>query len=313
MHESYLSDLSDSQIAFSATFLEDVFLHRKTNLSNFRPDDLNAICALIKSVNSKQMKHALLIALDSPLQVQIAQKMDDSELHLLFSYHTDLPLLKLIFQSLPEHRKETVIQPLFHEDKLKFNELKPLLETVSAATAHTASLTAHDLQQLVLNEIKQIIQFILDPHYSVEALKEYGLDLEQRLPIEHFEPLSRRLISEFSHLNIPLSNKENFASHIKFYNFLVPYLLMFPKLNIVILHPIDSFLSALNKLPNGVWVIKVLSQLPKSIIELCIDRLKSYPRIGELQKRAVYSKLLTVIYENAHIPEGSQIRMMLEG
>jgi len=314
INEAYLSELSDSQIAFSSAFLEDVFLHQKTGLSQFRPDDISTICTLIKSVPSKAMKSALLKALDTPFQVQIAQKMDDKELHFMFLYHDDIPILKLIFQSLTDNRKESVIQMLFKDDKKKFNELKPLMESSRTVATHApATLSPEDLTKAIQHEIKVMLKLITDPKYTASDLKDRVTSAEKRIPLDHFEVISRRVIAEFTRLNIPLSNKDTFAVHVKFYTFLVPYLVLFPNLNTVVLHPLDAFLHALNRLPNGVWVIKVLNQLPYSIIELCLDRLKSHPRIPELQKRSVYSKLLNVIYENAHIQEGAQIRTILEG
>lgn len=298
MHKAYLSELSDSQVAFSATFLEDVFLHRKTRLAQFRPEELNAICVLIKSVPTSQMKASMLGALDSLIQIQIAQKLEDAELKLLFDYHPDLPVLKLIFQSLPEYRKALVKDARF--------------DAPSVARAPEPT-SPEELQRLIRAELNDLRQLILDKNCSVSKLQDYVLEVEKRIPITHFELISKHLIAEFTRLNIPLTTKENFLSYLKLYTFLVPYLVMFPKLNVSILHSLDLFLIALNRLPNGVWVITVLGQLPKPIIELCLDRLKAYPRITELQKRRIYSKLLSVIYDNAHIPEGAHVRALLEG
>ena len=310
---SYLKDLSEQQLAFSSAFLEDVFLHQKTGLSEFRPEDLTTLGSLIAAMPTTTMKKSVLNALDTPIQVQLSQKMDDEELHLLFTYLQDIPILKLIFQSLPDHRKEPLIQQLFQQDKKLFNELKSLMEPSQTLPLESPLPSHQDLGKLIQREIQVLVKMIDEPIYTVSDLKSHVSALEKQIAIEHFDIIAQRVIAGFMSLNIPLTDKNTFASHVKFYTFLVPYLIIFPSLNVVVLHPLDAFLNALNRLPNGGWVVKVINQLPPSIIKLCLDRLKSHPRIPELQKRQVYSKLLGVIYENIHIKEGAQLRAYLEG
>ena len=305
----YLSDLTDEQLAFSALFLEDVFYHNRQYLSSYDADQIDTIRVVIKSAPSTAMKYKLLSALDPDIQLHIVALFDGASVLEFFRYHQDKTFVKRVFQTLKAPLQQDVLQSLYKDKKNVYQLLKPLVGHDMSMIGGILVKDEQVVSQFIEKEKLTLLSKIVSQRHSTIHMDAFGKELNGRYEKHDLAHLCSVLIASFTHKNIPINSTENFGSHIKFYHFLVPYLIMFPELNQHIIPAMDQFLVSLHRMPNDEWVVKLLNQLPQTIIQNALERLGSFESVGEFKKRQIYSTLFKSVKANIHHSFADKVKL----
>ena len=305
----YLSELTDEQLAFSAIYLEDVFAHRRQYLSGFDANQLDTIRQLIKTTPSAIMKFKLMAALDTELQLQISMQFEGEHLLSVFQFHEDHAFLKRLFQALKAPDQQTILQELYKTHKDIYTQLKPLVGHDMSMIGGILVKDEQVVSQFIEKEKLAILSQILSPRHTPKHMDSFSRELNSRYEKHDLHHLCQSLISSFVNKNIPISSLENFSCHLKFYHFLVPYLVIFPELNPNIMPALDLFLTSLNRMPDDEWVLKLLNQLPQTVIQIALERLSGFESVAEFKKRQIYSKLFKSIQANLHQSFADKVKL----
>jgi hypothetical protein len=308
--QSVLQDLNDAQLSYSSRILEDVFLHNKGAINHLDTYHIQTIHILIKSIPSDEMKNKILASLHADMQFKVLKLMAPLDLKHTFNTFSDISFLKLYFQHLDSLLQQDILKDLYAVDKARYKSLKDASGQNLSMIGGLLVKSDDSTEALYKKEIRTLLAMIKNPHTSTDKLLRFGKHLDKALySIEGFLDL---FIRHFVAKKIALNSSASFATHLKFYTFLVPYIVLYPDIKNKLSDPLDQLLLSLDKMPDTLWVIKVLNQLPPLVIRIAIARLQSYERIPEFQKRNIYSKLLKVVNENIHTPHSSNIKLALQ-
>lgn len=305
----YLSELTDEQLAFSAIYLEDVFANQRNFMAGFDADQLDTIRMLIKTTPSPVMKYKLMAALDTELQLQIALQFEDEHLLNVFMFHEDHPFLKRLFQAVKGPQQQIILQELYKTHKDVYSLLKPLVGHDMSMIGGILVKDEHVVSQFIEKEKLAILSQILSTRHTVQHMDSFSRELNARYEKHDLHHLCQSLVSSFINKNISISSQENFACHLKFYHFLVPYLVIFPELKAYVTPALDMFLTSLNRMPNDEWVVKLINQLPQTVIQIALERLGNFESVAEFKKRQIYSKLFKSIQANLHQPFADKVKL----
>jgi hypothetical protein len=62
-------------------------------------------------------------------------------------------------------------------------------------------------------------------------------------------------------------------------------------------------------MPNDEWVVKLLNQLPQTVIQIALERLSGFESVPEFKKRQIYSKLFKSIQANLHHAFADKVKL----
>lgn len=312
LDDTYLRQLNEKQIHYSAAFLEEVFLHQKKGLSVDNDDQLFTVKVLLLSVPTVEMKQKIAQALTLDSQMGVSKLFDHNQLVDFFHYLSDINALKRIFQEQSDTKKHPLLQALYKVDKAKYTTLKELM--AHKVSMIDGAIVPQDkaIQRTLKKDMLLCLTFIGDPKKKQSQIKILHKHLDSTYELDALEQLTSMVIYQFSRLNIPIKNQQHFMSHLKFYHFIMPYLMLFPSLNSQLNHTIDTLIMALKDMPDGLWVVKIIGQLPKEMIRETLHQLKRFEHIAQFEKRNVYCKLLKEIRNNLNAPEAQVIRQLFK-
>jgi len=312
INDDYLSLLSDEQVHYSGTFLEDVFLHHKKGLSIDVDPQVETVRVLLLSVPTDDMKQRVFEALDLPTQLRLAKQLNGAQLFDVFCFTQDMTALKRLFQELSDSRKQTLLRELYKVDKTKYAALKELIaHKVSMIGGHIIP-QSKAVQEKLKKDVQLCLAIIKHPQKTPQHIKLLNKHVDSKYELEELEQLTALVIRQFSTLKIAIKSQQHFMVYLKFYHFIMPYLMLFPSLKAHLTQTIDTLIMALKDMPTGRWVVKLMAQLPKEMIRETLQQLKRFERIAQFEKRNVYCTLLKDIKDNLNAPEAAVVRQLFK-
>ncbi len=308
MNDAYLKNLSDDQVDFSGWFLEAVFMHYKTGMSDFTEEQIPLISNLLKTVTSAKMKIAMLHGVAREIQLKLVKLMNPAEVHELFGYFDDLGLLEIVFRSLDKKAQTQALAAVFKSNRENYDVLKKMAEKPQMV-ADILVRKAQPTASLIESDISEILDMIQNPQFSFEDTGLLAKKIEKKYDLPQLEILTGNLMNAFAKLKIPMASPENFAMHLKFHYFLDGFFASLPSLTESTPPIVEDVISALRALPKGEWTIKVLSQFPVHFITLVLTRLINGEKAADSKKRTVYLYVLKEIKQHIELKEAENVRM----
>jgi hypothetical protein len=308
INESVLNDLSDSQIEFSGQFLEAVFLQNKTAQSHLSDSELDVVFRLIQAVQTPEMKRAILTGVGSSAQLKLAAKMNTDQLVDLFGYLDDIVVLRKIFKPLDRDVQNEILKAVYKTDRENYAELQTLVSDRVRRVGDVLVSKSPMLDKMLEREISALLDMIQSPKFAVEDAAISAKKMEKKYDISDQEKLCLALLSAFAKLKNPMKNPADFAVHLKFYFFLDPFLKTVSELDAKISPQIDAVISALQSMPNGEWIVRVLNQFPVSVIGAVLTRIAKGERSTSLPERSRHMQLMKEIKRLIESPEAENIR-----
>jgi hypothetical protein len=295
INKTLLKNLSEEHSKFAAKFLEDIFVHKKFNLSNFNNEELNIIYIILKSVSSNEMKSVITCFISKETLLKLLSLFDNLELILFFSYYPELPLLKNLFKKVTPPIQTLILKELHESNLIKYSELSTITSGTINRMGNVMIQKQTNSKAQIQNETESVLDMIQNPKLSFEDTAIAAKRIEHQYEINGMEKLSTTIISSFLSLNISVSNQAMFHSHLKFLYFISPFTKRFP-FHTQLLDPLlPKYIQSLTALPNGEWIAKVLNQIPIFMIQMILRELLSIKTITDFDKRKIYSKLLSEI------------------
>ncbi|MCP4050726.1 MAG: hypothetical protein GY730_08480 [bacterium] len=296
--ESYLKDLNSEEVMFAAKFLEDIFLHKKTNISITNPSEIQIVFKVLRSIGPVNTKNVILSFLDRSTKLKISNFMDEYELLPLFIYHGDTTFLSTVFKNLKTDLQIKILRSIYQKEPEKYKILKGISSKDIKCIGGIFIQKKESTPVLIQNEKQHLLNMIQNPELSFEDTAFAGRKLLSEYDIEDVKNIIFDIVSEFIALKIKISNQESFMISLKFLYLLEPCVNLFPDLKNRIIDITDKIIISLKSLPNGMWIVKILNQLPVYMINYILAELFSYEKISSFEKRNLYCKLLKEVKSN---------------
>jgi hypothetical protein len=307
INESYLKDMSDDQVLFSSQFLKEVFLYDKTNIL-LSEENLEVVCRLFKAVTSSVLKKKILSHLSPTFQIKLRDQLDPKEQIAMILYANNLRLIKPLFMKLAKEQQQQILQNIYLTDKEKYKALKKAITPKLSLAGNVWVENTDTSDKLLENEKQALLNMFLDPKLSYEDTAISSKRFEKKYDMENLEIIIMSTAKEFIKQKMPMSDPQSFLVHLKFHYFMDSFIKLFPALSDILAELTDPTVFALKALPDGKWVVKVLNQFPIHMIKTTLNKLITYEKISDFNKRNTYCKILNEIKNNLEAKEASNIR-----
>lgn len=140
---------------------------------------------------------------------------------------------------------------------------------------------------------------ILKPASRPEDIRTIARFIRQQQPHEVTDAIALCLIDCFEEKNIPLTDPDSFAVHLKCHTFLAEFGPGIPELPRKLSGLFDLLIIACAEFPDPSWTLIVLNQLPSYSHDELLKKLYAYEAISEFKKRNMYCKLIKIIKDSA--------------
>jgi hypothetical protein len=306
--KSLIESMSSAQVLFATSFLENVFVKNKTNISIEDSAKLNIIYTLIKASKKDIMKSTLFFALTTQSQETLFNLLTFNNQTLLLLQTKTLTLTMNLYNSLePSLQNQFMVecfkknQPLFKNIKQK---LRPNISIHQGIIIEKTKIN----ESLSSSYISKLIHLITDQDTTIVQTKEFSLSLQKILAEKDLELLTNNFFSYFSKLKLKLDSKETFVTYLKFFEISVPLIVLHPS-NIDTLDSIiEQFLLSLNTLTSQDWIIKLLNQVPPFILNKCCYEIHNFEKIKNASKRNIYCRYNNLLKENLNKDYATNIK-----
>jgi hypothetical protein len=313
VNEEALSGLSKDQIKYSGKFLEDIFLHRQTNIKELDDSQIKTVQTIIRAVDDLKMKQFILGQLDKSVRLTITKQMSAQEQLDLFNFMSmeDLDFLQTLFADLSKDSQFKILESLHTKDRKKYTSLKSLIQDKVSMVGNILVQQDNVLTQFIAKDKDILFAMINDKKLSSEDAAIFAKKIEKKYESKDLEKLGHLAIEYFTKLRVPFSDQASFSTHLKFYFFISGFLTALPGLTQPFNPLIHRIIDGLQNLPSNEWTMKVLNQFPIPIIELVLDQLINYEKISNSQKRNQYNKLLKMIKSNVRTQDVGNIQFVV--
>tara|TARA_B100001989_G_C24485755_1_gene436852 strand:- start:14 stop:964 length:951 start_codon:yes stop_codon:yes gene_type:complete len=298
INETLLAKLDSKQVIFASKILEQIFLKKEKNIQIETQEEENIICTLIAASEKASMKYNIFIHLNSQSQKNCFLKLTFSDQEQLLIQIKNTTLIVSLFNKLENVLQKEFLTHCYQKKPELFQKLKKALKpNISIKQGIIIGKSNVGTRQCIIYKEKLLHQ-ITDPQFSKKEVTAYINSLLSTLNEKDFESLTELFFNAFKELNLPLSNKEEFASYLKFFEISVQMTVLHPQYNKLLESILDHFLISLTKINSSEWHLKILNQLPLFILKKCCENFSQYEKIKNKKIRTIYFNFFKLIENN---------------
>jgi len=214
-----------------------------------------------------------------------------------------------LFSGLPALRQQVVLQTVYARsperyERLKSHTVHPLIRVdgVVMSNAKGAPLISLRLDEL---QIK-----IRDSGVSPAEIDGEVNELMQTFDWEVVSAMMMRISQWFETQKIPMNSASDFKTHLKFHSLLAALPSVLPDATLRVWD--QRVISALARMPDATWILKVLDQFPIPSIRRILEMMDAETANKDMAVRNQASRLLKEIRDNIDTLNFENIRMAVE-
>jgi hypothetical protein len=289
-----------------ATVLRRVFLEDSSSVS---PSEMQAVVAMASQIPNAVLSQ-LLTALEGKFRRQIVMALPRSRQTWWLETSPDSQDLGFVFDAWPKEAQSALLADWFvtHRDRYLLIKESANQRTIALGDIWVRTDTA--LPDVIHAEVERVLDAIQNAGTSPSAFSDFLAPRATMYAPEVLESIGKSVMETFLTLNVPLTTPASFLTHLKchlYHDSLVSAVpgIVIPAYTALV----QQFVMALGQMPDGDWVMKVLSQMPQGALRHVFRLIKEGQASQQEAQRKTCLRLIRDISERVDRPEFEPVRL----
>ncbi len=253
----------------------------------------------------------LLMGLKGVRRRQLVMSLPMSRQQWWLETSTDTQSVGFVFAALPEAEQSRLLSTWFAANRDRYLLIKDLASQRMITVGDLWVRTDTAKPDLIQVEVETVLDAIQN---ETSGPSDFADFLKLRVTMyapEVLESIGKLVVSAFLDLKIPIVTPASFLMHLKchlYYDYLTSAI---PGISIASYSQlIQQFVMALGQMPDGDWVMKVLSQMPGSALKHIFRIMREGAAAHQEPQRQTCLRLIRDIGQRVDRPEFEPVRLV---